>query len=493
MDRLPQEIVDRIAALLPAGAIPMPEPPAPRHASKPGMLQRLASKVRREHHHPAPSRHWTRASAAATSRRWQRAVEPLVYAALVLRGGDPALERLRAALARRPERCAHIRSLTVVLPLTHRHWTGRGVDAEALLRPLFSVLCEVRTTATVDLTLRFEAGHPGMRHRCRQGIVFDGDEPAVAVAGCVRRLDFTPAAPETERGRRDVLQLHLAEQARLVLEAARFPNLCAVVWHAVESEAQAERDAARDAFAACLAENLPRHRGVTEVSVALRLGRLGFTVCAASGVGAASYGQLLQTLAAATHVEELRYAGVVAPALLDNGRWQALRRLTVCMALLDPEGRFYFAGDVYADAELDTPPGWCPLAPWDRDDERFREVPDEEVMAPLLRALAGLLERLPRLETARLVVRRGTLGAPPWEVCYCAPGRTDKGAWVPADGGDGDGDGDGDGRPSVWFVTGRWRPGDELVREFRRAGRGAGHGEEASVMYWSMEDSPVRL
>ncbi|ATY58468.1 hypothetical protein A9K55_002997 [Cordyceps militaris] len=505
MDRLSQELIDRIAALLPAGPVPMADPPAAdtgggsASGKKASIVKQLFSHVRPRRDDPKTRplpRYWTRASAAVLCYRWQRAVEPLVYAHLVL--GYPGLGRLRAALARRPERRAYLRSLTVVLALAHEHWTDGGVRLDAL-QPLFAALSG-EAVAAVDLTLRFAAGHPDLRHRTRQGIVFDRVHGApLDLAACVRTLDFTPATPATERGRRDVLQLHLAEQASLV---RRFPGLQSVVWHYAESELQEVRDRSRDGFADALAEQLSQRRQIANVGLTLRIGGLGTGISAASSVGRDSYEGLYAKLRAATaHVTELSYAGVVGPSLfLDPAAaggdgWHALRHLAVRMALLTPAGQFYFDGHPYSPLALDTPPDWRPayatLQPEQHDgiapDGRpflFCERPAEDVMGPLLRAWAGLLARLPALQTASLVARRGADEAPPWAVWYGTPGRTSP--WVDGSGMDGD-------RPRVWFVTGRWRPGEDLVREFRMAGRGAGYGDNVSVIYWSILDPPVRI
>ncbi|OAA77569.1 hypothetical protein LEL_04392 [Akanthomyces lecanii RCEF 1005] len=511
MDRLPQEVIDRIAALLPDVKLvmtaqpPTPSPYIPRKS--PSMMEKLVSKVRRESADPkrhkqgnAPSEpkptYWTRASAAAVSHKWQRAIEPVVYSRLHL--GYLGLEKLKSALERRPERRAYLRSLTVVLALTtdHHHWTELGVKDD-FLAPLFSVLGSDTQRAAVDLTLRFEAGHPDLRHRARHGIVLDRNRSnPLGVAVCVRRLDFTLPVPKAERDRRNVLQLHLTDQARLI---AHFPNLQSVAWHCAESESQAERDAAREGFANHIAAHLPLRRQIKQVSLTLSVGPLGARICAPSSVGADSYENLYAKLRVATaHVTDLRYAGVVGPSFFqdsDGGggmQWRALRSLTIGMAMLTPTGQFYFDRDVGINAggELDTPLDWrhaesVPLPPqhalW------FRTEPNAATMTPLLRAFAELLERLPALQGAQLLARREPLPGTrlPWAVCYFAPGRTSN-DWVGGSELDIE-------RPRIWFVTGRCWPADDLVQEFRSAGRRAGHGQDASVIHWSTLEGPVRI
>ncbi|KAM3535087.1 hypothetical protein MY4038_001663 [Beauveria bassiana] len=523
MDRLSQEIIDRIAALLPEEKLEMTGVPAAGNSTsdtKSSMVKKLMCKMRRGKDNSQTQQQrnalskpstqcWTRAAAATISLRWQRAIEPIVYANLHL--GYSGLANLRSALQSRSERRAYLRSLTVVLALTHEHWTGLGVRQDAL-QPLFDALGgggEDRNAGVVDLTLRFRAGHPDLRHRTCQGIVFDRHHPGKPLLGampCVGTLDFTPARPTTKKERRNVLQLHLTEQAQLV---ARCPNLQAVAWHYAEEQiaSQAIRDAARDAFADCMVEQLAPRRRITKVSLTLRIGRLGLCICAPSSVGADSYEDLYKKLrAATTHAADFCYAGVVGPSLLhddgDAGCWLALRNLTVGMALLTPAGQFYFGGDAaLPPIDLDTPLGWRVAR---HDGERspgrpllFREtttttttMPDEATMGPLLSAFAQLLARLPVLETANLLARCGGGAeeeeeeAVSWAVCYCAPGRTS--AWVGSSGMDME-------RPRVWFVTRRWRPEDGLVRAFRRAGEGAGHGDRASVIYWSAGDASVRI
>lgn len=511
MDRLPQEIIDRIAAGLPdvklAMAAPPPKPSPNAPNTKPSIINKLVAKVRRERgdskQHtqgnvpPEPATtYWTRASAAAISRKWQRAVEPIIYSRLHL--GYDGLEKLKLALQRRPELRAYLRSLTVVLALTtdHHHWTELGVGEDALA-PLFSALgSSDAQRAAVDLTLRFEAGHPDLRHRARHGIVLDRTctEPLGAIP-CVRRLDFTQPVLEFERDRRNVLQLHLVEQARLI---AHLPNLQSVAWHWTESESQPERDAAREAFAAHIAAHVPQRRQITQVSLTLSIGPLGARVCAPSGVGADSYENLYAKLQIATaHVTDLRYAGVVGPSffrdLCGGGQWRALRKLTICMAMLTPTGQFYFDPDVGVrlGSDPDTPLDWrlasAPPPPPPQHAFWSRAEPSMATMAPLLRALAGLLRRLPALEEARLLLRHETLSGTrlPWAVCYLAPGQ--KGDdWVGGSELDIE-------RPRVWFVTGRWRPADDLARQFRSAGRGAGHGDDASLIHWSTLEAPVRI
>ncbi|KAM3564709.1 hypothetical protein ARSEF4850_001738 [Beauveria asiatica] len=522
MDRPSQEIIDRIATLLPEEKLGMTSLQAAGNSTpgtNPSMVKKLMCKMRRgkdgsqtQQQRNALSKsstqYWTRASAATISFRWQRAIESIVYANLHL--GYPGLANLRSALQSRPERRAYLRSLTVVLALTHEHWTGLGIRHDAL-QPLFDALgggSEDRNAAVVDLTLRFRAGHPDLRHRTCQGIVFDRHHPGKPLLGampCVGTLDFTPARPMTEKERRNVLQLQLTEQARLV---ARCPNLQAVVWHYAEEQiaSQAVRDAARDAFADCMAEQLAPRRRVTKVSLTLRIGRLGLCICAPSSVCADSYEGLYKKLRAATmHVTDLCYAGVVGPSLLyddgDAGCWLALRNLTVGMALLTPAGRFYLRGDAASPIDLDTPLGrrvarhdgerypGHPLLLFREKKEKKTTTPDDATVGPLLSAFARLLARLPVLETANLLARCGGGAeeeeeeeAVEWAVCYCAPGRTN--AWMGGSEMDVE-------RPRVWFVTGRWRPGDGLVRAFRRAGEGAGHGDRASVMHWSIGDAPV--
>ncbi|PMB68080.1 hypothetical protein BM221_006257 [Beauveria bassiana] len=522
MDRLSQEIIDRIAALLPEEKLEMTGVPAAGNSTsdtKSSMVKKLMCKMRRGKDNSQTQQQrnalskpstqcWTRAAAATISLRWQRAIEPIVYANLHL--GYSGLANLRSALQSRSERRAYLRSLTVVLALTHEHWTGLGVRQDAL-QPLFDALGgggEDRNAGVVDLTLRFRAGHPDLRHRTCQGIVFDRHHPGKPLLGampCIGTLDFTPARPTTKKERRNVLQLHLTEQAQLV---ARCPNLQAVVWHYAEEQiaSQAVRDAARDAFADCMVEQLAPRRRITKVSLTLRIGRLGLCICAPSSVGADSYEDLYKKLrAATTHAADFCYAGVVGPSLLhddgDAGCWLALRNLTVGMALLTPAGQFYFGGDAaLPPIDLDTPLGWRVAR---HDGERspgrpllFREtttttttMPEEATMGPLLSAFAQLLARLPVLETANLLARCGGGAeeeeeAVSWAVCYCAPGRTS--AWVGSSGMDME-------RPRVWFVTRRWRPEDGLVRAFRRAGEGAGHGDRASVIYWSAGDASVRI
>lgn len=509
MDRLPQEIIDRIAALLPGGRIEIEEPPAPSQdipQKRSSIFKKLVSKILpdddKEIHQKGnkPNKYWTRASAAAISYQWQRAVEPAVYSNLVVT--YLGLEKLKTALERRPERRAYLRSLTVVLALTHEHWTGVAIKDS--LQPLYQALKYGRDEAAVDLTLRFVSGHPYLRHHTRQGIVFDRihSEPLGAMP-CVRTLDFTPPAPATEKERRNVLHLHLMEQATLVMY---FPNLQSVVYYYVESESQDIREQSRDMFAYYIAKDLPERRHITKFSLSLSIGILGLRIASPMGVGADSYENLYGKMHAATqHATDVSYSGVVgsslfqpAPDAADEYIWLSLRNLTVCMTPLSPTGQWYFDGDNCSPITLDTSLAWQPdyaklqqgqqqqhSSTFDDVPGWFQELPEEDNMLPLLSALAGLLERLPVLETARLVARRG-MGekAAPWAVCYLAPGKTSR--WV--NGSDMDID-----RPRVWFVTGRWRPGDTLVQRFRRAGQGAGHGEDASVIYWSILEPPVLI
>ncbi|KAJ6781101.1 hypothetical protein PWT90_00682 [Aphanocladium album] len=512
MDQLPQEIIDRIAAFLPEDKQEMAEPAtAPEQAvtakKRFSIIKNIASKVHRIHGQDRqqqqgetlpqpPTKFWTRADAATISYRWQRAVEPVVYSKLTL--GYSGIAKLKHALERRPERRSYLRSLTVVLALTHEHRTYIGIkDA---LPPLFEALSSEKDKSSVELTLRFEAADHDLRHSTRQGMVFDRiHSKALGDIACVKRLDFTPLAPNTEKERRNVLQLHLVEQASLI---QHFPNLQSVRWYFTESESQAIRNAARDAFGKYLEANLPKIRGLTQFSLTLSLGVLGIRIQAPSGVGADSYEALYQRLHTATqHATDLSYSGVVSPSFFktnnddndDERIWPSLRNLTVGLALLSPAGQWYFDGD-FSLIDFDTPLDWRPryatLQEGQHDgifDEHpfwFRELPVEDAMLPLLSAFAGLVERQPVLETARLVARRGAGQAPPWAVCYLAPGKTC--FWVDENDMDME-------KPRVWFVTGRWRPKEELVRQFRRAGKGAGHGDNVSIIYWSMLDAPVRI
>ncbi|TQV99222.1 hypothetical protein IF1G_01437 [Cordyceps javanica] len=528
MDRLPQEIIDQIAAWLPEGKLEVTEPSTPANSDAPGekvgLVKKLFFKTLRRTHPQvsapavAPARYWTRASAASISRRWQHAIEALIYSNLVL--GYHGLEKLKSALERIPERRSYLRSLTVVLTLTLQHWTNIGIRKDAL-QPIFSALGGAEdsvASVTVDLTLRFEAGDADLRHSTREGIVFDRlHSVPVGAAACVRTLDFTPATPDTEKGRRDVLRLHLTEQADLV---AHFPNLQGVAWHYAEDVLQAVRDASRDGFAARLVEHLAaRRRQIATVSLTLSVGLLGRNMSSPQSVGADSYLNLYAKLRAATaHVADFSYSGIVGPSLLqgpkrkgggaeeeqegggaggeDEGSWQSLRNLTICMALLTPEGKFYFESDAFGEIELDTSLSWRRPAlrqaaaaarhggggmP-EATPVSFLERPDEDTMGPLLGAFAGLVARLPVLETALLVARRGADRHTPWAVCYCAPGRTS--AWLGGSEMDME-------KPRVWFVTGAWRPGDALVQQFRRAGRGAGHAGNVSIIHWSIVDPPV--
>ncbi|KAJ3472250.1 hypothetical protein NLG97_g11151 [Lecanicillium saksenae] len=323
MERLSQEIIDRIAALLPEDRIEMVQaPPAPEQdAAKKrlSIIKKMVSKVQRIHDKDKgqdkgeasarpPAKYWTRADAATISHRWQRAVEPAVYSNLTL--GYKGLGKLKNALERRPERSSYLRSLTAVLALTHEHWTYLGVkDA---LPPLFEALSAEKDKASVDLTLRFEAADHDLRHSTRQGMVFDRiHSKALGDIPCVKSLDFTPLASDSEKERRNVLQMHLMEQASLI---QHFPNLQSVTWYFTESELQTVRDASRDAFAKYLEHNLPKKRGLAKISLTLSIGPLGTRIQSPMGVGVESYEALYQRLHTATpHATDLSYSGVVGP------------------------------------------------------------------------------------------------------------------------------------------------------------------------------------
>ncbi|KAJ2965736.1 hypothetical protein NQ176_g10474 [Zarea fungicola] len=250
-------------------------------------------------------KYWTRASAAVLSRRWQRAVEPVIFSQISSNSSD--LQYLSCILSRYPERGAYLRSLTVVCRLTHEHWTLLGVkDA---LHPLFSTLGAESNVENVDLTLQFEAGHPDLRHLTRQGIVLNRiDSKPLGEIAWAKKLDFTPLAAKTGKKRQNILQLHLMEQASLT---TRFPNLQGVVWHCVESEEKDVRDRVRDGFGRYIAENLPKKRSITDVGISLRVGVLGIVIAAGTQVGRTSYEGFYANLRSATqHVTNLRYAGI---------------------------------------------------------------------------------------------------------------------------------------------------------------------------------------
>lgn len=515
MDRLSQEIIDRIAAMLPEEPQKMEQPlaPAATASKRRNRISRLMSKMRLTDGQQAanaqeatPSepqdQYWTRAAVANLNHRWQRAVEPAIFSKLSLSSSKSDVDFLSSVLARRPERERFLRSIVVMTSLKHEHYTYIG--GKNLLNSLFTALGALRNAKAVDLVLRFEAGHPDLRHQARDGIVFDRvhSEPLTEVP-CVRKLDFTPVTLDTEKKRRDILQLQPMEQVFLV---HYFPNLQAVAWHFVETEQQFVRDTTRDTFSEYMERILRERPKLTSVSVSLSVGRLGTRILSPAGIGAESYNRLYARLRASTaHVTDLSYSGILGPSFLQpndgdgdgDGEgerlWPSLRNLTVCMALLTQNGQWAFDGDAFSLVELDTPLEWQPeFATLQKGqhsgfyDDRpfwFRELPDEEGMVPLLEAFAALIARLPVLQTAQLIARRGAGKAAPWAVVYCAPGKTSR--WIDYSQLDIE-------KPRVWFVTGRWQPAEELVQRFRNAGSGARHGD-VSIMYWSILDAPVTI
>lgn len=506
MTRLYQEIIDQIVVQLPEVEVaPATHVVTKTAVKKSSALGKLVSKLRRSEisgsansKSLAGPRRWTRASVAVLSREWQRAVEPMTFAKLSIKSSD--IEKLQSIVMDRPDRKAHLRSLTAVLAIGFEHWTDLG--AKDLLNPLFSVMGGESDTAAIDLLLRFEAGDQALRHIARQGFTCNRvhSKPLTKVH-CVKSLDFTPCDGPTEKERRDVLQLHLMEQANL---AKYFPNLQAVTWYYTESEKQDVRETMRGVFGSYIAQELPDRPGIKRVSLSLALSSLWQRIQSPNQIGEASYENLWLKLQSATrHVTELNYSAVAGPLLFqprdDNENrglrlWPCLRNLTVCMALLSPTGQWYFDGDAFGFLELDTPLTWQPdyatLRPEQHEgkiDGRpfwYRERPEEEHIVPLLEAFASLLEQLPVLETAQIVARRGANEAPPWAVCYCVPGQTSR--WIDYSEMD-------ISQPRVWFVTGAWRPSDTLVQRFADAGRGAGHMDGASIIWWSIQDDPVRI
>lgn len=518
MDLLSQEIIDCIAVLLPETKVAMEDQSSAVAAEtadrERSLFRRLMSKMRhgsvnselksRTDTDVQPQvRHWTRASAAVLSHRWQRAVEPVIFSQISTDSSD--LQYLSCILSRYPERGAYLRSLTVMCRLTHEHWTQLGVkDA---LHPLFSALSAESNAENVDLTLRFEAGHPNLRHLTRQGIVLNRiDSKPLGEIAWAKKLDFTPLAAETEKKRRNVLQLHLMEQASLT---ARFPNLQSVVWHCLESEEKDVRDRVRDGFGRYIAENLPKRRNITNVGISLRVGVLGIVIAAGTQVGRTSYEGFYTNLRSATqHVTDLRYAGIVGPTLFqpctantddDDMTWPMMRTMTVFMAHLSPAGEPYLYGDdFYGPIELDTPLDWAPdyaalqqeqqSGVFEEQPSAVSELAELEHLKPLLAAFAYLLARLPALEMAQMLARRGAAeGAPwmvPWVVCYCAPGKTSR----LIDFSEMDIE-----KPRVWFVTARWRVSKSMVQQFLSAGKATGHGKAVSLIYWSILNAPTRI
>lgn len=488
MDRLPQEIIEQIVSHLSPERIYV-APFRPRLRQRGGLSRFLAKATGG----PPPEQvaesiddHYSqRACMAAVSRKWQMAVERVIFSDLLIT--RQKLAELDVVLSR-PGRMPHLRNLTLV----DLH-EGKGLEL------LFTVLSSWEG-GPISLRLSFTRATSESKP---QEVHLDGlaDLPLVE---CVTSLSFYPVQQKFG-------QLDLPSQAVLT---ARFPNLQEVEWISTDSPQPNLRTQNWVNFANAAVDCLPGSQ-LTKLSLALRSGLVGSCIGGPRHVITSEYEKLFTKLRIATeNVTDLTYAGIVGPSFFPPlaadaaglNTWPTLRNLTLCSALISTRGEWYFTGSLgaWSITDLDTPVYWLPrynvgvcgrgVVPPKQHEKAhvfhpqvehpywIRDLMDEDEFRPLLHGFADFLKGRILLETAQIVARR-SVEPIPWAVCYCAPGKTSK--YIDYDTSHID-------NPRVWFVTGDWRPTEEIVERFRTAAS-AGHDIEAVVVWWSPPARPWLL
>jgi len=228
-----------------------------------------------------------------------------------------------------------------------------------------------------------------------------------------------------------------------------------------------------------------------------------------------------------SNLEDFEYEGQVDESLFwsydlsydatetDDVLWPAMQRLWVRFKLNSPGGKWYFEAEHPDDRTLsgsnESPlspddPSWAHKPPsyyggseeeraarhaameyyasalQARGTSRFRSVPKNEHILPLLSAFARALARMPALKSAHLTTSPCYPGYEDedcdWTVDYVAPWETvqqndaanQQSPHVSA--------------PRVFFDTGGWRPSKEVLKLFAEIGRKA-HDQDTSIIFVS--------
>ncbi|KAI9642413.1 hypothetical protein NHQ30_009218 [Ciborinia camelliae] len=236
----------------------------------------------------------------------------------------------------------------------------------------------------------------------------------------------------------------------------------------------------------------------------------------AGTTGETSLCDALRTMIGKSKLEKIYYEGPIDPSLFwpDDGSeiadfldWRSVVELRIQFNMASLSGQWFFKGtpnDQFYEERSDVPlpqdtagifpPGYgseentvaakalvdSMKPPTDEDgflidSYEFRRIPRDEAMIPMLEALARRLSHMSSLRSAYLETRlpqdRGE-----WFFSYGAPGEScgfEEYMEEP----------DTDLlRARVFFHTEDWRPGDEIVRMFRGVGK-ACHGEDAIVTF----------
>ncbi|KAI0095433.1 hypothetical protein F4776DRAFT_652365 [Hypoxylon sp. NC0597] len=212
-----------------------------------------------------------------------------------------------------------------------------------------------------------------------------------------------------------------------------------------------------------------------------------------------------------SNVRDVYYGGSVDPSLFctdSDGLYSSLRSLTVCCYYPSPSGKWYFN---YKDSEgggLIEPASNTPLPASTRglfppgygdededeaalaleqsmdpftdeniqiDEVQFRQIPNEELVIPLLESFVRYIASIRSLRYAKLFMdRRAFLGD--WFVLYSAPGHRSgyEGLMKKPD--------EDLSRARVFFLVGDWEPEAHVVDLFRAIGQER-YGEDAIITF----------
>ncbi|KAK7756342.1 hypothetical protein SLS62_001568 [Diatrype stigma] len=237
--------------------------------------------------------------------------------------------------------------------------------------------------------------------------------------------------------------------------------------------------------------------------------------------GDKSFCDALSAMLGRSNIQRLDYEGPIDPTLFwpqesseteDTSSWESLREMQVHFGLGSLAGQWFFKGlrgDRFYDQSSDVPlsqdaAGLLPPGYYDSDEKNeeaialaksmempndgegfvvdgceFRCVPRDEAIAPLLTAVARRLAHTPSLQTVHLeTALPRDKGA--WFCSFQAPGEmSDWDEYVDCEG---SGCNDPLSRARVFLHAGDWRPDEEVVADLRAVGR-ALYGEDAIVTF----------